>query len=59
MAMRALCCFITAGTADVLTWSMHSGPERSFDLVLSDPRSLFSAIDVTTRSRAKFGRCQL
>jgi hypothetical protein len=37
MAM-AVCCFITAAaTADVLTGSMHSGPERSFDPALSDP----------------------
>jgi hypothetical protein len=37
MAM-AVCCFITAAaTSDVLTGSMHSGPERSFDPALSDP----------------------
>ena len=40
----AVCCFITAAaTADVLTGSMRSGPERSFDPALS----------VTHRRRAK------
>jgi hypothetical protein len=40
MAM-AVCCFITAAaTADVLTGSMRSGPERSFDPALSVTQSL-------------------
>jgi len=50
MAM-AVCCFITAAaTADVLTGSMRSGPERSFDPALSDHRRRAKRKRLTTRN---------
>jgi len=47
----AVCCFITAAaTSDVLTGSMHSGPERSFDPALSDHRRRAKRKRLTTRN---------